>query len=108
MAEDHVWGILPTRGGLGEGRCDKYHGRAETTEASVSRTGPNDLTEGLFNIGVAPRAEDGGDILQLGLGMFSCFDPDDFVTLDLSAKFFLLSPSILQMSFDKKIPIHAT
>jgi cytochrome c peroxidase len=54
----------------GEGRCDQCHGRAETTEATVSQTDPANPTDGFDNIGVALTAEDGGDILQPGEGKF--------------------------------------
>jgi len=53
----------------GTARCHQCHGRAEMTEATVSQS-TDDPLNGFFNIGVAPTAEDGGDVLQPGQGMF--------------------------------------
>jgi len=53
---------------VGKGRCDKCHTGAELTQAAVSQV--HKETDGFLNTGVRPVAEDGGDILQPGLGMF--------------------------------------
>jgi cytochrome c peroxidase len=53
----------------GPGRCNKCHGGAELTEATVSQTS-GDLTLGFTNTGARPPAEDGGDILQPGQAKF--------------------------------------
>jgi hypothetical protein len=58
----------------GKGRCDHCHGLPMTTEATVADAlahGPvPDPLIGFEIIGVRPLADDGGDILQPGLGAF--------------------------------------
>ncbi len=53
----------------GKGRCDQCHSGAVLSEASVSAANGDPLS-GFINDGVRPAAEDGGDILQPGLGFF--------------------------------------
>lgn len=53
----------------GKGRCDKCHFGGELTEASVGNANGDPL-KGFINVGVRPNAQDGGDILQPGKGMY--------------------------------------
>jgi cytochrome c peroxidase len=53
----------------GKGRCDKCHGGAELSQASVGQTGGNP-TKGFMNTAVRPVKDDGGDILQPGRAAF--------------------------------------
>jgi cytochrome c peroxidase len=53
----------------GKGRCNKCHGGAELSEATVSQAKGNPK-KGFVNTAVRPVKEDGGDILQPGKAAF--------------------------------------